>query len=112
MKAFIVAIYLVSLIGCNKLVPVLNPVIGTAIQAGLVALSYELAQHGASTIEIDAIAAAEAAIAADTTGATWGSIVRTLLTTLYSDLPLSTQNAVWAYFQALETDLGALTPPA
>ena len=58
----------------------------------------------------DAIAGAEAAIAKDTTGQSWGSIIRALMTQLYADLPANVQNNpyVWGALDAIEAILGTI----
>ena len=98
-------------IGCagNK-PPVLTPRQATAITNALAGLSTLLQQRGASPVMIAAIAAAQTAVASDVSGNSWGQIIRDLMTTLYTNLPLSLQNdpIVWGAMTAVEVTLAII----
>lgn len=90
--------------------PILSPTAATAITNGLTALSSILQSRGVSPAILNTIADAQQAISADVSGATWGAIVRQLLTDLYSQLPANIQNqtVVWASLAALEVILATV----
>jgi hypothetical protein len=90
--------------------PQLTPQAGTALTNGLAALSAVLQQRGDSPAAVTAITDVQQEIAADTTGTTWGALVRNLLTDLYTQLPTNVQDdaVVWAALSAVEIVLATV----
>lgn len=90
--------------------PVLTPTAAAGLTNGLTALGRVLTAQGAQPAIINAIGDAQTAIAADVNGTTWGQIVRTLLTDLYSQIPAELQNkpAVWGALAAIEIVLATV----
>ncbi len=96
--------------GCVHNPPVISPTVAAALTNGLAALHGVLQAHRVSPAILSAITDAQTALADDVSGASWGTIVRDLLTNLYSQIPLSVQDnpAVWATLAALEVALAIL----
>jgi hypothetical protein len=95
---------------CSHNPPVLTPTAAAALTNGLGALSMVLRSQNVNPLALAAISDAQTAIAQDVTGHSWGEIVRTLLTELYSQLPPEVLNrpAVWASFAAIEIVLATI----
>jgi hypothetical protein len=111
--ALVLAVSLVagSTIGCagNK-PPILKPEVAAALTNGLGALVSILSRQNVNPLILSAISDAQTGIAADVSGATWGQIVRGLLTQLYSQLPADVlaNPMVWAAFAAIEIALATV----
>lgn len=110
------ALALVASAACSVVTakpPVLNPVVSTSVTVGLDALHTILVQTPTTPpVVIAAVTDAQAALAADISGKTWGAILREMLTTIYSQLPISTQQnqgvaAVLAGLEAALATVGA-----
>jgi hypothetical protein len=121
--AIIILVLAITSSACLKnAAPVLSPTGATAIANGLTALSTILQGRGLCPANSTASTASttitpcqiivnlQQAISQDASGTTWGALVRTALTDLYSDIPLSIQNdtAVSASLSALEVILATV----
>ena len=94
----------------NTTAPVLTPSAATAITNGLTALKDILVARNVDAAVVQIITDAQQGISQDAGGTTWGGLLRTMLTDLYSQLPLSVQNqpVVWASLAALEVTLATI----
>jgi hypothetical protein len=115
MKSVIALVLAISLVaglslGCaGQKPPVVSPQIGQSLTNGLAALSHLLAARpDVPPAVIVAIANAQAALAADISGASYGQIVRQLLVNLYSQLSNEVLTQYWYVFAALEVALAAI----
>jgi hypothetical protein len=83
-------------VGCGIVTakaPVLSPTAEVIATTSLGALQVILkAEVNPPASVLNAISVAQQAIAQDQTGATWGALLRTTLSTVYSDLPAADQN--------------------
>jgi len=91
-----------ALEGCGHNPPILTPGAATALTNGLTALSAVLRAQNVSPLILAAISDAQTAIAQDVSGASWGQIVRQLLTELYTQLPGDILTKAWPVFAAVE----------
>lgn len=94
--------------GCAHNPPVLSPGAATALTNGLNALSAILRAQNAAPGILMAISDAQTAIAQDVSGASWGQIVRQLLSELYSQLPADLLTKAWPAFAAVEIVLATI----
>ncbi len=112
LTALVLAVSLVagSTIGCaGQKPPVVSPQIAASLTNGLAALSHLLsARPDVPAAAVVAITDAQAALAADISGASYGQIVRTLLDKLYSQLSNEVLTQYWYVFAALEVALASV----
>ena len=97
--------------GCGLLssqVPILSPPASAGLGDGLAALKTYLTSAGDSPDVIAAVTDAQAALAADTTGTTWGALVRTLLDTLWTNASTQSTSFVAKALSGLEAILATI----
>ena|SRR5579862_8077569 len=115
LTTFVIGLFLMGgTFGCAKQLqatpPQLSPSVLAATQSALTSLATYLSSRVSDAAIVVAIHNAQTALADDASGKTWGATLRDLLTNLYSEIPLATQNdpLVWGILSAVEVALATV----
>lgn len=110
-KILLVLVLGTTLSGCGFLtsqIPILSPTTSAGLSSGLDALKGYLIQQNESPAIIAAVSAAQTGLAADTTGTTWGQLIRDLLSNIYTNANSTGNSLVWGGLTALEGILATI----